>query len=75
MSALCCSLHGTPTMANQVVHMLSRPFFLAERWGIAPEGGNPCRFMKKYREKNRERFFCLFTFSQYKSSRSKGASV
>ena len=61
-------------MANQVVHMLSRLFFVAERWSIAPEGGNPCRYMKKYRQKNRERFFfCCFTFPQYQSSQSKGA--
>ena len=46
MSALHYSLHGTLAMANQVAHMLSRLFSVAERWGIAPEGGNPCRFMK-----------------------------
>lgn len=64
-------------MANQVVHLLSRPFFVSERWGIAPEGGNPCRLMKKYdREKSCGRFFCyFFTFPQYQSSQSKGASA
>jgi len=54
--------------------MLSRLFFVAERWGIAPEGGNPYRFMKKYREKSCEPFFCcFFTFPQYQSSQLKGA--
>jgi len=56
VSALHYRLHETPTMANQVVHMLSRLFHMAEGWGIAPEGGNPCRFVKKYQEKSCERF-------------------
>ena len=55
-SALHYSLHRTPTMANQVVDLLSRLFYMAELWGIAPEGGNPCRFVRKYQEKSRERF-------------------
>ncbi len=29
---------------------------MAELWGIAPEGGNPCRFVRKYRKRSRERF-------------------
>ena len=50
------SLHETPTMANKVLDMLSRLFVMAEAWGIAPEGGNPCRFVRKYKEESRERF-------------------
>ena len=49
-------LHKTPTMANQVVDTLSRLFSMAEAWGVAPEGGNPCRFVKKYRNRSCERF-------------------
>ena len=49
-------LHKTPTMANQVVDTLSRLFSMAEVWGVAPEGGNPCRFVKKYRNRSCERF-------------------
>ena len=49
-------LHKTPTMANRVVDTLSRLFVMAEAWGLAPEGGNPCRFVKKYRNRNCERF-------------------
>ncbi len=56
VAALHYSLHETPTMANKVVDMLSRLFNMAELWGIAPEGGNPCRFVRKYRENARERF-------------------
>ena len=29
---------------------------MAEAWGLAPEGGNPCRFVKKYRNRSCERF-------------------
>ena len=49
-------LHKTPTMANQVVDTLSRLFSMAEAWCVAPEGGNPCRFVKKYRNRSCERF-------------------
>ena len=49
-------LHKTPTMANKVLDLLSRLFNMAELWGIAPEGENPCRFVRKYKERSRERF-------------------
>ncbi len=49
-------LHGTPAMANQVVETLSRLFTMAEAWEVAPEGGNPCRFVKKYEKRSCERF-------------------
>ena len=49
-------LHKTPNMANRVVDMLARLFYMAEAWGVAPEGGNPCRFVKKYRSRSCERF-------------------
>lgn len=56
VAALQYSLHATPFMANRVVGMLSRLFNKAELWGVAPEGGNPCRFIRKYKEPPRERF-------------------
>ena len=31
-------------------------FNLAEAWGLGKDGGNPCRFVQKYKEKKRERF-------------------
>ena len=49
-------LHKTPAMANRVVETLSRLFYMAEAWGVAPEGGNPCRFVKKYPDRSSERF-------------------
>ena len=36
--------------------VLSKMFSLAEDWGLAPAGGNPCRFVRKYKEGMRERF-------------------
>jgi len=56
VAALHFSLHETPAMSNKVVDLLSRLFNMAELWGIAPEGGNPCRFVRKYAEPPRERF-------------------
>ena len=49
-------LRGTPAMANLVAATLSQIFNKAEAWGLAPEGGNPCRFVVKYKERKRERF-------------------
>ena len=49
-------LRDTPAMANMVVAFLSRMFNAAETWGVATEGGNPCRFVIKYRGQRRERF-------------------
>ena len=49
-------LHKTPATANRVVETLSRLFYMAEAWGVAPEGGNPCRFVKKYKDRSRDRF-------------------
>ena len=56
MAVLHYRLHNTPTIANRVVDMLSRLFNMAEAWGVAPEGGNPCRFAKKYPTRSSERF-------------------
>ena len=56
VAALHYRLHGTPAMANQVVEVLSRVFYAAESWGVAPESGNPCQFVKKYKKRSCERF-------------------
>ena len=50
------SLRNTPFMSNKAIDALSRLFNMAEQWGVAPEGGNPCRFIHKYKEPPRERF-------------------
>ena len=56
VAALHYRLHKMPTMANRVVDMLSRLFNMAEAWGVALEGANPCRFVKKYPTRSCERF-------------------
>ena len=35
--------------------VLSKMFNLAERWGLRPDGSNPCRHVEKFAEKKRER--------------------
>ena len=56
VAALHYRLHATPIMANQTVSLLSRLFQRAAAAGDAPAGGNPCRFIKKYPARSRERF-------------------
>ena len=54
--ALHYALRATPRQANRVLLVLSKMFWLAEDWGHAPSGGNPCRFVVRYREGMRQRF-------------------
>ena len=49
-------LRMTPVTANEAVGALSRIFNQAEAWGLVPAGGNPCRFVTKYRSRRLERF-------------------
>ena len=50
------SLRATPYQANRMLGVLSKMFTLAEVWGWRPDGTNPCRHVKQYREHKRERF-------------------
>ena len=45
-----------PYQANRCLQFLSKMFNLTEIWGLRPDGSNPCRHVKKYPEKKRERF-------------------
>ncbi len=45
-----------PYQANRVLAVLSKMLNLAERWGLRPDGSNPCRHVEKFAEKKRERF-------------------
>lgn len=56
VAALQYSLHHRPTTANLAVTLLSYLYTVADNWGITVETGNPCRFVRKYPEKGRERF-------------------
>ena len=49
-------MRAIPYAANRTVGILSAVFTAAELWGLRPEGTNPCRYVKRFREKRRERF-------------------
>ncbi len=46
----------TPYQANRILEVVRKMFNLAEAWGLRRDGGNPCRFVQKYKEQKRERF-------------------
>ena len=56
VAALHHRLRATPRAANRALAILRKMFALAEDWGMAPEGSNPCTGVRKYRERRRERF-------------------
>jgi len=49
-------LRDIPYQANRTLGVLSKLFNLAEVWGLRPDGSNPCRHVKKYPERRRERY-------------------
>ena len=49
-------LRDKPYQANRTLGVLSKMFSLAEVWGWRPDGSNPCRHVKRYKERRRERF-------------------
>jgi integrase len=46
---------AAPYQANRLLAVLSKMFNLAERWGLRPDGSNPCRHVEKFAERKRER--------------------
>ncbi len=64
ISALHYRLREKPTMANQVIDVLSRLFNKASASGDAPASGNPCRFIKKYPTRSCERFLSEREFAR-----------
>ena len=50
------SLRGTPVAADRSMPILSVIMREAESMGLRPEGTNPCRGIRRYRRKGRERF-------------------
>ena len=50
---------GTPIQANRLLAVCGKMFALSERWGLRPDGSNPCRHVEKYRESRRERFLAM----------------
>ena len=49
-------MRATPFAANRPLGILSAMFSAAELWGLRPQGSNPCRYVKRFRERKRERF-------------------
>ena len=56
VAALHYRLRDTPRAANRALAVLSKMFSLAAAWGLVPQGTNPCRAVRKYKERKRERF-------------------
>jgi len=50
------AMRDTPYQANRTLGMLSKMFSLAEVWNWRPDGSNPCRHVRTYKEHKRERF-------------------
>ena len=50
------SLAATPAAADRSMPILSVVMKGAERMGLRPEGSNPCRGIRRYRRKGRQRF-------------------
>lgn len=50
------SMKGTPRQANLTLAVLSKALNLAELWELREENTNPCRLIKKYPERKRERY-------------------
>ena len=56
VTALHHGLRATPVTANAALGLLSKMFKIAEAWGLVPAGNNPCRGLRRYRTRARERF-------------------
>ena len=56
IAALHHALRDMPYAANNAIWVLSRMFKLAESWEMVPPGRNPCRHVRYFGEKARERF-------------------
>ena len=53
------SMSATPGNANRCLPVLSVMMTQAELWKLRPQGSNPCRNIRRYRAKPRERFLSL----------------
>ena len=56
VAKLHAAMKDTPRQANQTLAVLSKMMHLAEAWGLRPDNSNPCRLLKRYPERKRERF-------------------
>ena len=53
------AMSPTPANANRTLPVLSVMMTQAELWSLRPHGSNPCRNIRRYRVKPRERFLSL----------------
>ena len=56
VEALHHQLRATPRQANQTVRMLASTSRFAQAWEMTRPRRNPCRSVRRYPEKGRERF-------------------
>ena len=56
IAALHHDMRDTPYQANRTLGVLSKMMNLAELWELRPDGSNPCRHVKRFKEEKRERF-------------------
>ena len=56
IAALHHDMHETPYQVNRTLGLLSKMFTLAELWELRPDGSNPCRHVKRFKDEKRERF-------------------
>jgi integrase len=49
-------MRRTPRQANQTLAVVSKMMSCAEAWGWREDGTNPCKLVKRYAERQRERF-------------------
>jgi integrase len=56
IAALHLSLRTTPIAANRLIRVLSKMMSQAELWGLRPPHSNPCRGIRMYAQRKRERF-------------------
>lgn len=59
VAALHQSMHDRPGAANRTLALISKMMNLAEKWGLRPDGSNPCRHVEKYPERRMERFLSV----------------
>ena len=57
-------INPAPTNANRCRALLSHMFEMAEVWGERSPRTNPCRHVKKYHERKRERFLSAEEFAR-----------
>ena len=55
VAALQYSLHDRPAVANSTIRVLAQLFRKAQQWGLAPEGPNPCRSVRQFKLRLRDR--------------------